>query len=129
MPDQQQRFWELICMWAMVFAAHEEDIEWWSLLWEMLESGVIAESASPWAVPVVLMRKKDGAWHFCVDYLRLNAVTHQDAYPLSRIEESLTGLKLAEWYSTLDLASGYWQVEVDPADREKMAFATPMGIN
>ncbi|KAJ8352058.1 hypothetical protein SKAU_G00235340 [Synaphobranchus kaupii] len=62
---------------------------------------------NPWAVPVVLVRKKDGAWHFCVDYRRLNAVTHRGAYPLPQIEESLTGLKWAEWYSTLDLASGY----------------------
>ncbi|KAJ8364614.1 hypothetical protein SKAU_G00134450 [Synaphobranchus kaupii] len=51
-----------------------------------------------------------------MDYRRHNAVTHCDAYHLPRIEESLTGLKRAEWYSTLDLASGYWQVEVDPAD-------------
>ncbi|KAJ8351924.1 hypothetical protein SKAU_G00234000 [Synaphobranchus kaupii] len=63
---------------------------------------VIAESASPWAAPVVLMRKKDGAWRFCMDYRRLNAVTHRDNYPLPRIEESLTGLKRAEWYSTLE---------------------------
>ncbi|KAL2083788.1 hypothetical protein ACEWY4_021561 [Coilia grayii] len=98
------------------------------LLRGMLEGGVIRESSSPWAAPVVLVKKKDGTWRFCVDYRRLNDVTHKDAYPLPRIEESLTGLKGAAWYSTLDLASGYWQVEVHPEDQEKTAFATPMGL-
>ena len=99
-----------------------------TLLQNMLDSGVVKESASPWAAPIVLVRKKDGSWRFCVDYRRLNALTHKDAYPLPRIEESLTGLKAARWYSTLDLASGYWQVEMDPADREKTAFTTPFGL-
>ncbi|KAJ8351885.1 hypothetical protein SKAU_G00233610 [Synaphobranchus kaupii] len=156
--DQQQQFQELIRRWTGVFAAHEDFgktnavlhniptgeappsrkryrplppslfSELRPLLREMLESRVITEIASPWAAPVVLVRKKDGAWRFCVDYRWLNAVSHRDAYPLPRIEESLTGLKQADWYSTLDLVSGYWQVEVDPADREKTAFATPMGL-
>ncbi|XP_048084297.1 uncharacterized protein LOC125284405 [Alosa alosa] len=99
-----------------------------TLLRDMLEGGVIRESASPWASPVVLVKKKDQSWRFCVDYRKLNAVTHKDAYPLPRVEESLTSLKKAEWYSTLDLASGYWQVEVLPADKEKTAFATPLGL-
>lgn len=94
----------------------------------MLDSGVVSESTSPGAAPIVLVKKKDGSWRFCVDYRRLNAVTHKDAYPLPSIEESLTGLKAARRYSTLDLASGYWQVEMDPADREKTAFTTPFGL-
>ena len=61
----------------------------------MLDSGVVTESSSPWAAPVVLVRKKDGSWRFCVDYRKLNAVTHKDAFPLPRIEETLTGLKQA----------------------------------
>ena len=88
-----------------------------SLLRGMLETGVIRESSSPWAAPIVLVRKKDSSWRFCVDYRKLNAVTHKDAYPLPRIEESLTCLQKATWYSTIALASGYWQVEVDPKDR------------
>lgn len=99
-----------------------------TLLQGMLDSGVVRESSSPWAAPVVLVKKKDGSWRFCVDYRKLNAVTHKDAYPLPRIEESLTGLKKARWYSTLDLASGYWQVAMDPQDRQKTAFTTPMGL-
>lgn len=99
-----------------------------ALLQNMLDGGVVRESPSPWAAPIVLVKKKDGSWRFCVDYRRLNALTHKDAYPLPRIEESLTGLKAAKWYSTLDLASGYWQVEMDPSDREKTAFTTPFGL-
>ncbi|XP_041961809.1 uncharacterized protein LOC121720042 [Alosa sapidissima] len=99
-----------------------------TLLQGMLEGGVIRESSSPWASPVVLVRKKDQSWRFCVDYRKLNEVTHKDAFPLPRVEETLTCLKRAEWYSTLDLASGYWQVEVHPSDKEKTAFATPVGL-
>lgn len=99
-----------------------------ALLQGMLDSGVVKESASPWAAPVVLAKKKDGSWRFCVDYRKLNAVTHKDSFPLPRIEESLTSLSKSEWYSTLDLASGYWQVEVAPEDQEKTAFATPFGL-
>ncbi|XP_062416267.1 uncharacterized protein LOC134107922 [Pungitius pungitius] len=99
-----------------------------NLLAEMLEKGVIRESCSPWAAPIVLVKKKDGNWRFCVDYRKLNAVTHKDAFPLPRIEETLTNLTRAEWFSTLDLASGYWQVEMDPQDREKTAFTTPLGL-
>ncbi|KAJ7985934.1 hypothetical protein DPEC_G00345610 [Dallia pectoralis] len=99
-----------------------------ALLQGMLERGVVEESSSPWAAPVVLVKKKDNSWRFCVDYRKLNAVTHKDAFPLPRIEESLTNLKGAAWYSTLDLASGYWQVEVDPKDQEKTAFTTPVGL-
>ncbi|XP_070405900.1 uncharacterized protein [Nothobranchius furzeri] len=99
-----------------------------SLLSDMLERGVIRESCSPWAAPIVLVKKKDNSWRFCVHYRKLNAVTHKDAFPLPRIEETLTSLNRAEWFSTLDLASGYWQVEMDPQDREKTAFTTPLGL-
>lgn len=70
----------------------------------MLDSGIITESSSPWAAPIVLIRKKDGTLRFCVDNRKLNLVTDKDAFPLPRIEESLTSLKKAAWYSTLDLA-------------------------
>ncbi|KAL7862811.1 hypothetical protein SRHO_G00117950 [Serrasalmus rhombeus] len=99
------------------------------LLQGMLKGNVvIRESCSPWAAPVVLVQKKCGAWRFCVDYRKLNSVTEKDAFPLPRIEDSLTSLARAEWYSTLDLASGYWQVKMDEQDREKTAFTTPFGL-
>ncbi|XP_063054507.1 uncharacterized protein LOC134448779 [Engraulis encrasicolus] len=94
----------------------------------MLEGGIIRESSSPWAAPIVLVQKKNGSWRFCVDYRRLNSVTKKDAFPLPRIEDSLTTLSQAAWYSTLDLASGYWQVRVEEPDREKTAFTTPFGL-
>ncbi len=72
---------------------------------------------SPWAAPIVLLKKKDGSLRLCVNYRRLNALTHNDTYPLPRMKESLTGLKAAKWYSTLDLASSCCQVEMDPPVR------------
>lgn len=78
------------------------------LLCNMLQSGVIKESRSRWATPVVLVRKKDGSLQFCVDYCKVNTCTHWDAYPLPRVEESLRDLGQAKFFSTLDLTSSYW---------------------
>lgn len=99
-----------------------------TLLQGMLKQGVVRESSSPWAAPIVLVQKKTGAWRFCVDYRKLNLVTKKDAFPLPRIEDSLASLTQSAWYSTLDLASGYWQVQVAEADREKTAFTTSFGL-
>ena len=98
------------------------------LVKEMLDKDVIQPSGSPWASPVVLVKKKDGSTRFCVDYRRVNAVTRKDAYPLPRVDETLDTLAGSKWFSTLDLISGYWQVEVSPEDREKTAFTTPSGL-
>ena len=94
----------------------------------MLNQGVIRPSNSPWASPVVLVRKKDGTWRFCIDFRKLNSVTHRDAYPLPRIDATLDSLAGAKFFSTLDLASGYWQVELEEEDKEKTAFTTPHGL-
>jgi transposase InsO family protein/predicted aspartyl protease len=94
----------------------------------MLETGVIEPSKSPWAAPIVLVRKKDGSVRFCIDYRRLNNVTLKDSYPLPRIDDSLDALRGSTWFSTADLASVYWQVEMDPRDAEKTAFATTCGF-
>lgn len=95
---------------------------------QLLESQVIRESSSPYASPIVLVRKKDGSLRMCVDYRPLNGKTRKDAFPLPRIEESLDALSGARWFSTIDLASGYNQVPVLEKDRPKTAFCTPFGL-
>lgn len=95
---------------------------------EMLEYNIIEPSKSPWASSIVLVKKKDNYYRFCVDYRRLNASIVKDAYPLPRIDESLEQLSGYSWFSTLDMFSWYWQVEFDPADKNKTAFATRRGL-
>ncbi len=95
---------------------------------QLLETQVIRESCSPYASPIVLVKKKDGSLRMCVDYRQLNSKTRKDAFPLPRIEESLDTLTGARWFSTLDLASGYNQVPVTDGDKQKTAFCTPFGL-
>ncbi|KRZ63045.1 Retrovirus-related Pol polyprotein from transposon 17.6 [Trichinella nativa] len=94
---------------------------------EMLHAGVIELASGSWSLPVVLVRKKDGSPRFCVDHRRLNDVTRVDAQPIPPIDDTLDALAGVKWFSTLDLASGYWQVEVAES-REKTAFSTPLGL-
>ena len=103
-----------------------EDVK--DMLRDMKETGVICPSKSPYASPIVIAGKKDGTLRFCIDYRKLNAKTVQDGYPLPRIEEALDSLGKARFFSTLDLTSGYWQVEVAEEDKAKTAFTTPMGL-
>ena len=94
----------------------------------LLQKRVIRESCSPYASPIVVVRKKDGSLRLCVDYRKLNQKTVKDAYPLPRIEESWDALKGAKYFTTLDLAAGYHQVAMDEKDRAKTAFTTPFGL-
>ena len=95
---------------------------------QLLEAQVIRESCSPYASPIVLVKKKDGSLRMCVDYRQLNSKTRRDAFPLPRIDESLDALSGSQWFSTLDLASGYNQVPVAEKDKPKTAFCTPFGL-
>lgn len=98
------------------------------LVKEMAEKDVVRPSKSPWAAPVVLVKKKDGSQRFCVDYRRLNELTKKDSYPLPRMDTILSSLGESRWFSTLDLQSGYWQVAMSPADKEKTAFVVDRGL-
>lgn len=100
----------------------QEEVD--NMLEEMIEKNVIEPSTSPWSSGIVLVKQRDGTTRVYVDYRRLNSVTVQDAYPLPRIDDSLDRLSGNTWFSTLALCSGYWQVEVEPGDRSKTAFAS-----
>lgn len=96
---------------------------------DMLEAKVIKESNSPFASPVVLVRKADGSLRFCVDYRTLNRRTVRDAHTLPRIDETLDSLIGAKYLTSLDLKAGYWQCEVADQDKEKTAFTVgPLGF-
>ena len=99
-----------------------------NILDEMLEKKVMEPSKSPWASPIVLVQKKDGTTRFCADYQKLNDVTRKDAYPLPRIDTTLDTLAGSKWFSTLDLLSSYWQVELEERARQKTAFCTTEGL-
>jgi hypothetical protein len=75
----------------------------------------------------VLVAKKNGKLRFCIDYRKLNSITYKDSYPIPKIDSCLDTLTGARFFSTLDLRSGYWQVEIEKSDRDKTAFVTRMG--
>ena len=89
---------------------------------EMLEHDIIRPCHSPWASPVVLVTKKDGSTRFCVDYKKLNNVTKKTNYPLPQIDDIMSYLGKARYFSTLDMFSGYWQVPVEEKSKPYTAF-------
>lgn len=94
---------------------------------DMAERNIIEPCSGPWCSPTVLVRKKDNSIRFCVDYRKLNDITIKDSHPLPRIDDTLDALSGSQWFSTLDLKSGYWQVKMAEKDKPKTAFSIQGG--
>ena len=94
----------------------------------LLKYDMIEPSKSLWACGVVMAKKKGGQLRLCCDFRYLNAVTIKDAYPILRIDESLSKLGDAKFFTTLDLGSAFWQVPLRKKDREKAGFACEVGL-
>ena len=95
---------------------------------ELKDSGIIEESNSDWASPIVVVQKKDGSNQICVDYRKLNSTTKFDAYPMPRIDEMLDAVGKSKYLTTLDLTKGYCQVPMSQDDKAKTAFISPLGL-
>ena len=94
----------------------------------MLDADSICRSRSPLSFLVVIMEKKDGSKHFCVDFRRLNKITVKVCYPLPSIDDIQALLGKSKNFTSLDLKSGHWQVAIDEKDKQKTAFACHKGL-
>lgn len=92
---------------------------------EMLRLGIVEVSNSPWSSPIVLVKKKDGSYRFCVDFRKLNSVTVRDSYPLPLVSDTLDKLRNAKYLSSLDIKSAYWQIPMSESSKQYTAFTVP----
>ena len=95
---------------------------------DMLEANIICPSRSLWSFPIVVVDKKNGSKRFCTDFRKLNNITKQLSWPLPVIDDMLTSLGEAKYFTTLDLKNGYWQIPLDDQDKEKTAFSCHRGL-
>ena len=92
------------------------------------QAQLVEPSTSAWVSPVLIVPKKDGAKRFCIDYRKLNSVTMRDRYPIPLIDDVIDRLHNMQYFSKMDLRSGFWQVPLDARDAHKSAFTTPVGL-
>lgn len=93
----------------------------------MLTQGLIQPSTSPFTSPVLLVRKKDVSFRFCVDFRQLNAITRKSKFPVPVIDQLMDELSHAKWFSKLDLRAGFHQILLEPGEEFKTAFQTHLG--
>ena len=89
---------------------------------KLLDSGMLILSSSPWASPLLIVKKKYGSNRVVIDYRKLNHITKKDCYPLPRIDDALDKLGGAKFFFIMDLILGYWQIELPTPDQEKCAI-------
>jgi hypothetical protein len=94
---------------------------------KMLQSGLIQPSTSSFSSLVLLVRKKDNSWRFCVDYRMLNSLTVKTKFPIPMVDELLDELAHAKWFTCLDLRAGFNQIQLAPSEEHKTAFQTHWG--
>jgi hypothetical protein len=95
---------------------------------DMLKQNIIRPSTSPFASPIILVPKKDNTWRFAVDYRKLNSITKKQTYFLPRLDDAIDMVSGKKFFSTFDLQSGFWQIDVEPTHRYRTAFITFMGL-